>query len=291
MSQRTTKVGFVRRLARAVLPGPIRRPVKTTLHKVSMIWHYRAFRRDPLASVRYFLFDRELDNFTYELSNEVELAQFMARVLAIDVDIASRYIQELQSDSGLRQAVNERLSSVPARNRSMPYGRRLGWYVVVRARKPRVIVETGIHDGLGSLVLLRAAERNRAEGITSDVLSFDIRSDVGWLIPDRLRSYHEIHIGDARRILAHALAGRRVDMFIHDSDHAYVNETREFETVLPLANEGAVLISDNAHAGTAFEDFCLRHGMPFEFFREIPRKHFYPGAGIGITFCGSNPKT
>ena len=35
----------------------------------------------------------------------------------------------------------------------MGYGRRLGWYALVRALKPRTVVETGADKGLGSCVL------------------------------------------------------------------------------------------------------------------------------------------
>jgi hypothetical protein len=44
-----------------------------------------------------------------------------------------------------------------------------------------------------------------------------------------------------------------------------------------------VLLSDNAHASTAFSDFCERHGLTYRYWREVPRGHFYPGAGIGMT--------
>jgi hypothetical protein len=42
------------------------------------------------------------------------------------------------------------------------------------------------------------------------------------------------------------------------------------------------LLTDNAHAGTAFADLCSRSGLTFRFWHEVPRGHFYPGAGIGI---------
>jgi hypothetical protein len=89
-------------------------------------------------------------------------------------------------------------------------------------------------------------------------------------------------VTDAGVPLAALLPDRPIDMFIHDSDHRYDHETGEFEAIADRVSPGAVLLSDNAHASTAFSDFCEGRGLSFHFWREIPRDHFYPGAGIGL---------
>jgi hypothetical protein len=283
--QLTVFRGRARRLARAILPAPVRHRVRRFTAKVQLLNFYNAFGRVPIAATKYLLFNRELDNFTYELANEPELALFIAQTMGIPRDEAAGYIDELQSDNSLRDAIREGLSSRADRNRTMPYGRRLGWYAVARARKVRTIVETGVHDGLGSTVLLQALKRNAADGFDGRLISFDINPDAGWLIPTDLRSRHELRVGNSLDLLTPALHGREVDLFIHDSDHRYAHETAEFEAVLPVAQVGAILISDNAHGGTAFKDFCARHQLPFHLFMEVPANHFYAGAGIGLTFA------
>jgi hypothetical protein len=64
----------------------------------------------------------------------------------------------------------------------------VAWYAVVRALKPQLIVETGIKQGLGSLVLLAALERNAGEGGSGRLISFDIDPFSGWVVPQRLRA-------------------------------------------------------------------------------------------------------
>jgi predicted O-methyltransferase YrrM len=256
------------------------------------LWAYGAFRRRPVASLRYLLFDREYDNFTYDISNHDELARFLADALRVPVEQAFGYILELERDAQLRSTLEHRLRSRPDRNRHARYGRRLGWYAAARIRKPRLIVETGVHDGLGSAVLLRALSRNAADGHPGRLLSFDIREDVGWLIDEGLRELLELVIGDTRSLLPPVLEGREVEMFIHDSDHSHEHETFEFETIAKFARPGAILISDNAHAGTAFAEFCNRRRLRQYFFRERPQRHFYPGAGIGLTiYSGQDEST
>jgi hypothetical protein len=201
-----------------------------------------------------------------------------------------QYVDELDTDHEFRRAIQDAPGWPPGRKGVMPYGRRLGWYAIVRATKPRLAVETGVHDGLGSAVILRALERNAEEGSGGVLLSFDIRSDVGWLVPSWLRGRYELRIADALATLGEAVADRRVDFFVHDSDHRYEHETGEFEAVLPLTGPGAMLISDNSHAGTAFRDFCARHAFDFSFWREAPDHPFYPGAGIGVAAVSNRPE-
>jgi predicted O-methyltransferase YrrM len=275
---------------KARLPTGLRLVLREARGKARAFWSYSALRRSPKLAVKYLLFDREIDNFTYDISNRVELAAFLAKTLARDEKQMRAYIDELDNDGELRRAIEKALAGRRGRNRTMPYGRRLGWYAAVRASKPRLAVETGVHDGLGSAVLLRALARNADEGYDGMLLAFDIRKDVGWLVPAWLKSRYELRFADALTTLDAAVSGRAIDFFIHDSDHRYDHETGEFEAVTRVANPGAVLMSDNAHAGTAFRDFCERHGLSFHFFREVPDSHFYPGAGIGVAVIPTDPE-
>jgi hypothetical protein len=268
-------------LAKAVVPAPIRWWLRSLPYKVYVIRNYRLLQRAPTEAIRFLMIGRELDNFTYEIANEGELARYLDQAVGIPSRDAEGYIAELQGDSELRRAIEANLKGRSDRNRTMPYGRRLGWYAIVRARKPTLVVETGVHDGLGSAVLLRAMQRNADEGVDGMLVSFDINEQAGWLIPDSLRSRHELEIGSAPGNFARAFKGRRVGLFIHDSDHRYEHEMAEFEAVGPMCAPNAVLITDNAF-GAAFADFCEQQGLTTHLFREIPRDHWYPGAGIGL---------
>lgn len=268
-------------MAKAVLPAPARWWLRSLPYKGYVIRNYRLLQRAPIEAIRFLMMGRELDNFTYEIANEGELARYLDQAVGIPSRDAEGYIAELQGDSELRRAIEANLMGRSDRNGTMPYGRRLGWYAIVRARRPKLVVETGVHDGLGSAVLLRALQRNADEGVDGMLVSFDINEQAGWLVPDFLRSRHELEIGSAPGNFAPAFKGRRVDIFIHDSDHRYEHEMAEFEAVGPMCAPNAVLISDNAF-GAAFPDFCAHHGLRTHIFKEVPRGHWYPGAGIGL---------
>ena len=267
---------------RDVVPVTVRRRLRRAQARFANVRRYAGLRNSPVSATGYALFGRETDNFTYDISNRDELAHIVAEALGASVEDTRSLIRELDVDVALRDDIDALLVGRADRPPTMPFGRRIGWYVAARLQRPRVIVETGIHDGLGSALLLRALDRNAAEGHEGRLLSFDVRSDVGWLIPAHLRARHEIHIGNALELIPKCDLGEGIDLFLHDSDHRYEHEHAELELVRPLSSPGAVIMSDNVHACTAFVDFCIEHEMVPHLFHEEPIRHFYPGAGLGL---------
>ena len=261
----------------------MRRSLRNLLVRGYLLWVYRrGVVKHPLAALRYLAVGRELTNFTYELENVGELVDVLADALKVPRATIAAYVREVESDAELDDALRARLALRPDRVDAPLFGRRLGWYCLVRHGRPHLVVETGAHDGLGSALLLRALERNAADGAEGTLVSVDIDASSGWLVPEELKSRLERHIGDARAVLPAILAGRRVGVFIHDSLHTYEHETFELELGLDHADEPLYLVSDNAHASTALADVCRRHGLRLALFVERPRNHFYPGAALGL---------
>jgi len=253
------------------------------LRKARVLLAYRgaAFRKPALA-LRYLLHDREVTNFTYDIDNVAELEAFVCLALGRPPAEVKRLLAEPAADLELLDALTYSLRAHPHRNPRPLFGRRLGWYAVIRALKPGLVVETGVHDGLGSSLLLRALERNAAECAPGRLIAFDVDPSSGWLVEPAWRGRYELVIGDVRRTLAATIAGLRVGVFIHDSLHTYEHERFEFEVALQHVDERFALISDNAHATTALADLCRERRLRYAYFRERPREHFYPGAGIGL---------
>lgn len=271
----------VRRAVRRV--GASDHRVGRAARRALNLWRYRrAAAQRPLQALRYFAGGRELTNFTYEISNTDELAAVVGSALALPAGQVEALIDEIARDETFLATLRDRLRTRGDRADDPRFGRRLGWYCVVRLAKPTVVVETGSHDGLGTALLARALQRNADAGSPGTLLSFDIDPSSGWLVDDSLRPFVQRHIGDARKTLPAALAGRKVGVFIHDSLHTYEHERFEFETALAHRDQSLILISDNAHDSTALRDVCAASGLRYFFFRERPLGHFYPGAGMGL---------
>jgi predicted O-methyltransferase YrrM len=243
----------------------------------------QAVRRlgQPLRShLPYLLLDPEVDNFTYGLANMTELGAWVASVCGVAAPDARSCVCEPGQD----QVLQSRMYRATAAHRlwsksSPPFGKRLGWYAIARLRRPRLIVETGVHDGLASLLLLRALERNADEGCPGRLLSFDINPTAGWLAGDH--PLWQLEIRRTEPWLTHELEkSEPVDLFIHDSLHTYENELFELRTAADHLAPGGVLISDNAHATPALREVAAERGLRRLEFREVPHGHFYTG---GIT--------
>lgn len=240
-----------------------------------------------LAIIPWLWRSREVSNFTYDLTdhNKRYLASTVATVTGVDLVTIERYLSELDSDSQLRRHVADLTASGPSRDVSDPvqhFGRRLGWYAFARALKPEVIVETGVEKGLGACVLTKALIENAKEGHPGRYYGTDIDTDAGYLFRPPYSGVGEILYGDSIESLQRL--DRGIDLFINDSDHSAEYEAREYRVVASRLTPSAIVLADNAHGSTALRDFSAETNRHFIFFAERPKDHWYPGAGIGISF-------
>lgn len=272
------RVGFAQAIARGLRVVSDR---LTIIRRYSPRWS--SVYRHPFRAVGFVFFDPEIENFTYDLANLDELAAFMGSVLGIGAESAGALIRELEQDAPFRAEMNSILRTRLYKKHTAFYGRRAGWYCAVRALRPQVVIEAGVHDGLGSSVLLKALERNRAEGADGRLIGIDLVPSSGWLIPRRLRDRFSLVVEDSAIVLPRIAEQERVDLFIHDDAHNPEHEFNEYRAVQRCLSAHGVLLSDNAHATDALRRFSEGHGRPFYFWREKPKDHFYPGAGIGIS--------
>ena len=254
------------------------------LRRLRWITKARAVRRSGARvnqHLGYVLGGAEPDNFTYELSNQAELVSWVAEAAGSSEVQVRALFAEAEAD----RVLAERLAAATARRwfwskRSPPFGKRLAWYALTRLRRPALVVETGVHDGLGSLILLRALERNREEGAEGRLVSFDINPAAGWMVG--AHPLWELRIEPAVDGLPGVLGQRgELGVFVHDSLHTYENELAELDLAAAALAEDGVLISDNAHASTALADTCERRGLRYFHFQERPEGHFYGGGAIG----------
>ncbi len=229
----------------------------------------------------------EYYNYTYDLTaiNLDYLASFLAAVSGHPTDTLRDFITELQEDDFLRAELRKRTQCSPNRyccDVEPRYGRRLGWYALVRATKPRVVFETGVDRGLGTAVLAAAIRRNSAEGCPGMVYASDITPECGHLLGSANGPFHRILIGDSVRSLA--AFDQPVDIFLHDSDHRPEYEWAEFQAVEPRLRPTSIVLSDNAKNSPMLRRFADLTERSFLYFQDQPKEHWWPGDGIGAAF-------
>jgi len=235
------------------------------------------------AGARWLFGSRENTNYTYNLTerNLEHLAWFVSTLVDIPVSEARGYMQELLDDDALKKHVADAIQASPQRwlaDSTARFGRRVGWYAIVRARKPKNVVETGTDKGLGALVLAAAVMRNGTGRLTT----IDINPDSGYLISGVWAEVTNRVIGDGVETITNTLSD--VDFFIHDSDHSSEYEKREFVAIGPKLTKDALVLSDNAHASDSLLQWAEETGRHYLYFGEEPLNHWYPGASIGVAF-------
>lgn len=218
------------------------------------------------------------DNFYYGLSarNTEHLVALLAFVFDQPQERVRAIAAELPDSNSILIAARS-LNIDPARL----YGRRLGWYIVTRLTRPKLVVETGVHDGIGAVILTEALRRNADEGAAGSYRGTDIDPNAGWLLQSP-EVDAEVLYGDSITSLE-SLSADSVDLFINDSDHSAEYEYREYQVMTTRLSPQSVILGDNAHATDALLDYSREVGRDFVFFDERPADHWYPGAGIGIS--------
>jgi Methyltransferase domain len=238
--------------------------------------------RRPGLAARYILLDPEVDNFTYELENPEELAPFLAAALGQPLDRVETFLAEAAHDPELNSELTRRVRWRFDTKRRLPLGRRVLWYATVRLLRPGLVIETGVQEGLGSLVLLRALERNRLEGAPGRLISFDKLAGAGWLVPERLREGWRFVDESTETGLEPVLAGEQVDLLISDSGGSYERERAEYGAALRHAGPEIVLGAGSGNQTTALPEVASANGMEYHYFLERPRRHFFAGTGVAI---------
>jgi predicted O-methyltransferase YrrM len=205
-------------------------------------------------------------------------AKATLRRLGFSSSELKRLFSELETDlhPALRQAYGTIQSASAERpTGEMPFNITVEvLYVLARATKPAVIVETGVAAGISSTAWLTAISKNGSGRLFSIDLPKHSEGDdtpgstfipegheSGWAIPDELRESHDLRIGSSLALLADLVASLgSIDVFFHDSDHSEDNVRFELETAWPTLSAGGLLVSHDVHKHDAFSTFADRQG-------------------------------
>jgi predicted O-methyltransferase YrrM len=247
----------------------------------------RYFLRKLLLVPPWLVASREITNFTYDLTeqNRSYLANAISAVTGVAVAQIESFLSEPENDNELLAHITSLTHASRRRTISdlVPrFGRRLGWYAFVRATKPKLVIETGVDKGLGSVLLCAALLRNKAEGQEGRYCGTDINPEAGFLLAGKWAHTGEILYGDSIESLR-GISGP-IDLFVNDSDHSADYELEEYRAVEAKLSRDAIILGDNSHISKSLCTFARETGRKFLFFAEQPLGHWYPGAGIGMCF-------
>lgn len=157
-------------------------------------------------------------------------------------------------------------------------------YSLIRNKKPKIIVETGVLHGLTSAWILKALKDNGGGKLISIDLprrdwveyfgskpfgpggdvEFEIKEQkVGWAIPEDLLKFWKLYLGPSSYFLKEVISKNQdIDLFIHDSDHSY--EVMKFECDLVQNKLNNIdMIIDDYYCNDYYKDFSKDYNRDF----------------------------
>lgn len=190
-----------------------------------------------------------------------------AKELLTDDAFASRYRHRV-TETRLRYTCEPRLY----------FGKCLMYYMLVRAIRPRLVVEAGTLNGLGSLAICRALTRNSAEGAPGRLVTIDIAKDRGEFLDGSEGGLVTRLTGDSASALEEI--DSEIDCFIHDTINEAGHMRAEFSALEPKLASNAVVFT--VWFVEEFVRFCERTGLVYFEVVDRPRNHWHPGGRCGI---------
>lgn len=227
--------------------------------------------RHPLRAIRRLVETARLSGL--DPSKEREAAE---RFLSDVFDVDARAISERSRRVGSRAWIDRRRKQLDQftayRLGSTPRFDCEIIYMLVRALRPSVVVETGVCYGASSAYILEALKHNKRGVLYSiDLGNGPEEPPNDFFVRPALKDAWRLIIGDSRRQLPRLLARLgRIDLFHHDSLHTYEHMMWEYETAFPYLAPGGVLSSHDVRIITSlknplqrnpFSVFCERRGL------------------------------
>ena len=234
---------------------------------------------------RWLLRSREWTNFTYDYTALGNAAAFEAVALATSRPVTEieHYAMEILNDEELKQWIATQIAQSPYRfiaDQEVKFGRRLLYYLIVRACKPKVVVEAGTDKGMGACLIARALQRNQQEGKQGYLYALDLEASKGLLLGNQFKTIACLQFGDSVAFLQRFTAP--IDLFIHDTISAVEHERLQYAALEKKLAANAITIS--TWYTEEFLHFVRRTGRRFVLLPESPQNHWYSGGKVPISF-------
>ncbi len=133
-------------------------------------------------------------------------------------------------------------------------------YSIIRQRKPKIVIETGMGSGVSTTSILSALKHEgKLISIDPGIPYGKGDKEVGFIIPTELRSNLEYVKGTSSEKLKEVLSSlQSLDAFFHDSDHSYDNVMFELNCVWSKIRSDPLMLIDNYDWSEAAKDFAKK---------------------------------
>ena len=128
-------------------------------------------------------------------------------------------------------------------------------YSLICIRKPSLIIETGVANGISTNAIMSALERSKGSGALH---SFDVLLETSKAYKGNGNwHFHLLNAGRAHTELKNEVGGLgKPDVWLHDSNHGYRWQKFEYLLAMKFLKKGGILISDDIDASPAWAELA-----------------------------------
>tara|TARA_Y100001958_G_C21179199_1_gene509414 strand:+ start:452 stop:1246 length:795 start_codon:yes stop_codon:yes gene_type:complete len=246
---------------------------------------YLRYNKNIYNTIKWILAGKEITNFTYPIKNNHELIHVANAITDLDYNIIKNIIDELDiknNNNEMKLFFTERFFKEI--NDPKKFGRRVLWYILARAIKPDVIIESGVFKGMGTGLLIFALHKNSHE---KPFVKFEYK---GLDIKLNNLFYNEKHSSkveaqlieqDSIEFLRNYKDKKKI-LYISDAEHNYDFEMQEYELIKKNFAPGSIIISDSG--SKSLSDFSIVNNKKMICFTENPEEHWYKGSKCSVSY-------
>jgi hypothetical protein len=233
---------------------------------------------------------REFSEVTYDVEPEglVSIAAAVATITGVAHAEALAYGAELLGDDSFRSRYAQRVQATRLRytcDTSVRYGKHIIHYVIARCIRPRLVFEAGTLNGLGSLAICKALQRNAAAGHPGRLVTVDLRADRGEFLDGDEGGLVTRLFADS--VEAVRSASEPINFFIHDTTSDAEHSRLQFAALERRLADYAVV--NTSWFTQPFIDFCERNNLAFVEIADRPAAHWYSGSRYGLGKVRARP--
>jgi hypothetical protein len=183
------------------------------------------------------------------------------------------YLNEIKNDTQFLDYLERKHMQIRKKPLSKPQGWTELLYVLIRHVKPKIILETGVFDGVSSSFILKALKKNKYGNLVSvdrpayqeiqgstNFMPFHLlppRKEPGWLVPVNLLKRWKLYkIKNTRGLKKIISKMGKIDIFFHDSLHTYGHMTWEMTLAWKKLKKNGLFFVDDIFCNDAFAVFC-----------------------------------
>jgi hypothetical protein len=221
-----------------------------------------------LDAIKFCIFSRELDTFTYSIANIDELTRTLSGYFKTDRTIQENYVSEIENYS-------KNLSGVLRFSGGREIGRHMFVYCAIRNIKPDIVIELGVKEGLGTLCIIQALDMNNS----GKVISVDNNPTSGRLIRKLEHIRLNFYIEDSVKFMSKLNMLSGVVIVISDSSNDINHIEAEWQNAINTST-GSLYFQHNLGWSNLVPDKIEKND--YMFFKEQAKHLFYPGRGSYI---------